>query len=397
VPLSYGRREKEEMKKVFMVIPIIVVVVVAAVLGAYFLFFQRAKPPGESSSTDTGTVVKYKTVSFVDSEGTGTKAFSMLIPVDWQSEGNIDWILDNPAMPVAGEFRAWNPDGNEEFDYFPNQAFFSSNNPMNVEMFPPGSRYFGALVHSPLGPVDALKEIALPLFRKDVEDMKVVDEKTLPPVGSFFETGTDPTTGVITSAEGGKIRVEYTLNGVAMEDEMYCIIQSQDIPVQVPFYGVTRNVNWYMTYLQSFRAEKGKLDSGAKVFQTISYFARTDVNWLNKYTQVVNYLIQQQIKQIESLGQLSRIVSETSNEISDANYDAWEQSQNVKDRLADDFSDSILNIQSYTNPIDGSTVDLPSGYSSAWTNSLGEYILSDSASYDPNTESNLNWQQLTTP
>jgi hypothetical protein len=245
-------------------------------------------------------------------------------------------------------------------------------------------------------PVDALKEIALTLFRSDVENLEVVSEEDLPHVSDFFETGTDPTTGVITSAEGGKMRVEYTLNGVAMEDELYCVIQSQDIPVQT-LYGISRNVNWYMTYLQSFRAEKGKLDSEAKLFQTISYFARTDVNWLNKYNQVVNYLIQEQIKQIESLDQLSNIVSQTSNEISDANYDAWEQSQNVKDMLADDFSDSILGIQSYRNSIDGSTVDLPSGYSSAWANSLGEYILSDSASYNPNTESNLNWQKLTTP
>ena len=241
-----------------------------------------------------------------------------------------------------------------------------------------------------------MKEFALPLLGKDVEDLEVVSEKALPEVSSFFETETDPSTGVITSAKGGKILVEYTLNGVAMEDEMYCVIQSQDIPIPT-YLGTYRNVNWYMTYLQSFRAEKGKLDSEAKVFQTISYFARTDVSWLNKYNQVVNYLIQQQIKQIESLGQLSNIVSQTSNEISDANYDAWEQSQNVKDRLADDFSDSILDIQSYTNPIDGSTVDLPSGYSSAWTNSLGEYVLSDSASYNPNTESNLDWQELTMP
>jgi hypothetical protein len=383
------------MKRAFVVIPVVVVVVAA--FGAYFLFFQGAKPSGGSSSTsNTGTAVKYKTVSFVDSEGIGTKAFSMLIPVDWQSEGSIDWILDNPAMPVAGEFRAWNPDGAEEFTLFPNQAFFWSNNPMIEQTFPPGSRYFGALVRSPLGPVDALKEIALPLFRSGVEDLEVVGEEDLPQVSNFFETGTDSSTGVITSAEGGKIRVEYTLNGVAMEDEMYCIIQSQDIPVQT-FYGVTRNVNWYMTYVESFRAEKGKLDSEAKLFQTISYFARTDVNWLNKYNQVVNYLIQQQIQQIENLGRLSDIVSQTSNEISDANFEAWEQSQSVKDQLANDFSDSILGIQSYRNPIDGSTVDLPSGYSSAWTNSLGEYVLSDSASYNPNTESNLNWQQLTTP
>jgi len=320
----------------------------------------------------------------------------MLIPSDWQSEGSINWILDNPAMPVAGDFRAWNPKGNEEFHLFANQAFFWSDNPMIQQTFPPGSRYFGALVHSPLGPIDALKEIALPMFRGDVENLQIISQEELPQIKKYFQTGTDPTTGVITSAEGGKIRVEYTLNGVAFEDEMYCILQSQDIPVQT-MYGTTRNINWYMTYIESFRAEKGKLDSQSKMFQTISYFARTDVNWLNKYNQVVNYLIQQQIQQIQSHGQLSSIASQTSNEISDANFEAWQQNQNVKDQLADDFSNSILGVQSYNNPIDDTTVELPSGYSSAWTNSLGDYILSDSPSYNPNTESNLNWQQMTTP
>jgi len=387
------------MKKAVIAIPVIVVLVLS---GVYILLTQQTAPsqggpcgPQTASSTE-GVTVRYKTTSFIDTEGIGTKAFTMLIPSDWQSEGSITWILDNPAMPVGGEFRTWNPNGAEEFHLFPNRAFFSSDNPMSQPLFPPGSRYFGALVHSPLGPIDALKEIALPKFRGDTENLKVVSEQELPELGRSFETGTDPTTGVTTSAEGGKIRVEYTLNGVKMEDELYCIIQTQDIPVQT-LYGTTRNINWYMTYIESFRAEKGKLDLQSKTFQTISYFARTDVNWLNKYNQVVNYLIQRQIQQIQNLGQLSSIVSETSNDISDASFEAWQQDQNIKDRMADDFSNSILGIQSYNNPIDGSTVELPSGYSNAWTNSLGDYIMSDSPSYNPNIESNLNWQQMTTP
>ena len=74
-----------------------------------------------------------------------------------------------------------------------------------------------------------------------------------------------------------------------------------------------------------------------KSFQAISFSAKTDQNWLNKYNQVVNYLIQQQIQQIQSLGQLSSIISQTSNEISDANYQAWQQTQIVNDRLASRF------------------------------------------------------------
>ena len=339
-------------------------------------------------------MVKYKTASFIDTQGIGAKAFTMLVPVDWQTSGEIKWILDNPAMPAFGSFKAWNPNGAEEYNYYANQAYFWSDNPMIKQTFPPGSRYFGAEVHTPLSPVEALKEIALPMFRSETKNLIVVSEQQLPQLSNVIETGTDPITGVITSAKGGKIRIEYNLNGVLMEEEMYCVIQSLDIPVQT-LYGTTRNVNWYMTYLESFRAAKGQLDTETKIFQTIAFSAKTDKNWLNKYNQVVNYLIQKQIQQIQSLGQLSSIISQTSNDISDENYQAWQQTQTVNDRLAHDFSNNILGVQTYNNPIDGSTVDLPSGHSNAWTNSLGDYILSDSPSYNPNLESNLNRQQMT--
>jgi len=393
-----------QMKKLLAIIAVVALVAVA-VVGGILLLNNPSEPLNDggggpyvnpSNTNQTATTVRFKSVSFTDTQGIGTKAFSMLIPSDWQAEGNIDWILDIPAMPVAGDFRAWNPGSHEEFHFFPNQAFFWSNNPMIQQTFPSGSRYFGALVKSPEGVLDALVDIALPELRGKVQNLRVVSRETLPLIKNYFQTGTDPATGVVTSADGGKIKVEYTLNGVQMEEELYCVIQSQDIPVPT-VYGTTSNLNWYMTYLESFRAEKGKLDPQSKTFQTISYFARTDVNWLNKYNQVVNYLIQQQIQKIQNLGQISSLSSQASNDISDSNYEAWQQNQNIRDQMGRDFSNSQLNIEMYTNPFDGSQVDLPSGYSNVWANSLGEYILSDSSSYNPNTESNLNWQQMTTP
>jgi hypothetical protein len=392
------------MNKILIAIPLIVIIAISS--SIILLTYQSPSNPGAPSSTsqptnnpgvlpsEVASPIRYKTVDFVDSQGIGTKAFSMLIPVDWKSSGDIQWVLDNPAMPAFGSFKAWNPDGVEEYNYFANQAFFSSDNPMITQKFPAGSRYFGALVHIPLGPVEALKEIAIPMFRSNVQDLSVVSEKELPQLSNVITTGTDPVSGVITSANGGKICVEYSLNGVMIEEEMYCVIQSQDIPIQT-LTGISRNINWYMTYLQSFRAAKGQLESETKIFQTISFSAKTDENWLNKYNQVVNYLIQKQIQQIQSLGQLSNIISQTSNEISDSNYAAWQQTQSVNDRLAHDFSNNILGVETYNNPFDSSTVDLPSGYSYAWANNLGEYILSDSPSYNPNTESNLSWEQMT--
>ncbi len=330
-----------------------------------------------NGGTNSDSLVKYKTESYTDTQGIGTTAFTILIPTDWQFQGSINWIFDNPAMPATAFIRAWNPNGYEEFDVFPNQAFFWTDNPLIQQTNPPGSTYFGALVQNPLGPIEALEQNILPTYRADAENLQIISENYLPELDQLFTTGTEPTTGISSSAESGKIRVEYTLNGVQMEDELYCVIQSLKIPTE-SIYGTQTNNNWYMSYLASFRAEKGKLDQESEVFQTIAFSAQTDKNWLNKYNQLVFYLIQNEIRQIQSIGQLSQILSQTSNEISDQNLQDWEQRQNINDGLAKDFCNQILEIQPYNNPITGTTVDLPAGYSSVWTNSLGDYVLGES-------------------
>jgi hypothetical protein len=392
------------------IVALLIIVMIAfsgMVYGVYFLSSLRqpglpqptVSPSGSSAQPTTlpvtGEVVRYKTASYVDAEGIGTKAFSLLIPSDWQFDGTVDWNLDNTLMPASANIKAWNPNGTEEFDIFPNIAFFWTDNPLIQQTNPAGSTYFGALVNPPIGPIEALKERVLPMFRSNVENLNVVSEQDLPQMDRLFKTGTDPTSGMSYSASSGKIRAEYSLNGVAMEDEMYCVIQSINIPLQ-SIYGITTSNNWYMTYLASFRAEKGTLDSESKVFQTMAASCTIDKNWLNKYNQLVAYLIQNQIRQIQSAGQLSDILAQTNDQISDENLKDWEQRQNVNDQLVTDFSNQILEIQPYNNPIDGTTVDLPAGYDNAWVNSLGEYILADNPSFNPNVGSNLNWQPMTT-
>jgi len=376
------------------------------VSGVYFLStysptFPQPQPtnsPGGPTVQPTsvpvsGNVVRYKTASYVDDQGIGTKAYSLLIPSDWQFQGTVVWNLDNTLMPAAAKIKAWNPNGNEEFDIFPNQAYFWTDNPLVQQTNPPGSTYFGASVSEELGPLEALKEVVLPTFRGDVENLNVVSEQLLPSMDQLFKTGTDPVSGISYSASSGKIRVEYTLNGIDMEEEMYCVIQSIKIPLQ-SIYGTTTSNNWYMSYLASFRAEKGQLDSQSKVFQTIAYSCSIDKNWLNKYNQLVAYLIQNQIKQIQTAGELSNILAQTSDQISQENLQDWEQRQSVNDKLVTDFSNQILEIQPYNNPIDGTTVDLPAGYNNAWVNSNGEYILADNPNFNPNIGSNLNWQPM---
>ncbi len=73
---------------------------------------------------------------------------------------------------------------------------------------------------------------------------------------------------------------------------------------------------------------------------------------------------------------------------------AREDRQAVNDKIVDDFTHGILSVDKYYDPIAEKTVELPSGYNNVWTNSLGEYVLADDRSYNPNIGSNLNWQPM---
>ena len=168
---------------------------------------------------------------------------------------------------------------------------------------------------------------------------------------------------------------------------MYAVFESFSFPMQSMFVTQT-NTMWGVGYIFSFKSDKGKLDEQTKLFQTIVSSFRLSPRWFSKYNQVVEYLIQQQIRQIQSVGELSRIISRTHNEISDMMMETYNNRQQVYDRLSENFSQHIRGVDEYYDPVEQRRVELPSGYNEGWVNGLGEYILSDNPNYNPNVESN---------
>jgi hypothetical protein len=342
----------------------------------------------------SASTVRFKTLKYIDNQGIGIEAFSMLIPADWQFQGGIQWVMDNPAMPAVSAFRVTNPNGTEEFEAFPNHMFFWTNNQMILSMFPIGARYLGSEVRPPLNSTDFVQNILIPRFRGNVSDVRIAGMENLPELARQLGVEMQSYPGVSTSVDGGKVKIEYRRDGRWMEESIYAVVESITYPIHQTMYGPLSNMNWVGGYLFSFKAEKGKLDASSKVFQTMVNSFRLNPQWFNKYSQLTEYLIRNQIKQIQRIGEISRIVSQTSNEISDMMMETYENRQAVYDRISTNFSQAIRGVDEYYDPVAEKPVELPLGYDRAWTNSLGEYILSDDHSFDPNVGSNLNWQQM---
>jgi len=360
---------------------------------------QRAAPEaGAAKAAPAGgqpeqeKTLRLKRFSCVDRQGTGIEAFSMLIPADWQFEGGIRWVLDNPSMPATAAFTVRSPGGSDVFEVFPNQAFYWTDNQMMLSTLPPGGRYFGNEVRPPVGALEALKQIVVPRFRGKAAGLRIVGEQLLPELAKALGAGA-PQPGVSTSASAAKIRLEYAEGGRRMEEEVYGVVETVSFQTRT-MTGVHANTMWYADYLFSFRSEMGKLASRSKLFQTMASSFRINPQWFSKYNQLVEYLIQRQIQHIQNIGQLSRMISQTHDQISREMMDSYNQRQAVYDRLSDDFSRHIRGVEQYHDPLQGKSVELPAGYPNVWANSNGEYVLTEDPNFNPAVGSNLHWERI---
>jgi hypothetical protein len=346
----------------------------------------------ERSAEGSVAPLKFKTVKCIDKQGIGIEAFRVLIPTDWTFTGGVRWILDNPGMPAVAGFRIASATGRDELEVFPNQSFFWTTNGLTLRVCPVGTKYFGAEVRQPVSPISALKNIVLPRFRRECRNVRVVGEKRLPALANSSHNERRQQ-GVSVSAEGASIRIEYSEGRRAREEEICAVVESFSFPVQ-SMLGTQSNTMWNVSYIISFRSDKGHLDEQASLYQSIVSSFRINPQWFSRYNQVVEYLIRQQIRRISNVGELSRIISRTHNDVSDMMMETYNDRQKVYDRLSENFSQSIRGVDEYYSPVDERGVELPAGHNEGWVNGLGEYILSDDPNYDPNVNSNQHWQRM---
>jgi hypothetical protein len=162
-------------------------------------------------------------------------------------------------------------------------------------------------------------------------------------------------------------------------------------------FGGMENIFWSVGYLTAFRAGRERLDSYANLYRAIFASAKPNPAWLALVQQVSQGLTSNTIRHINQIGALSRQISRDFNQISDMNMKGWQERSAAMDRVSEQFSQTIRGVDPYFDPNSGQNVELPSGYTQAWSTPLGEYILSDDPNFNPNVGSTQTWTPLAPP
>lgn len=334
---------------------------------------------------------KFYTYSYIDPM-VGIELFRFLIPGDWKAEGAIKWEAV-PALPARVNFRFYDTKSLSEFNLFPTQDYFWTDNQMFLYTNPPGSLRFGTPVAQPIDLHTAFTRVIIPKFRGEVSDLELVEEKEVPELVKLAKG--PPTQGVTALAEAGKMRIEYNENGKEMEEEFYAAVSQFIINLPGSYYSPGYYINyWYIDLIFSFKAEKGRLDAQTKLFQTMLYSFKVNPQWYAKVANVKEQLAQMVIQNIQAVGRMSQIITQASSEMREDQQRSWEYRQEINDKIAQNFSDYVRGVDQYYDPFAEKRVELPTGYKNVYSNNLGEYILTDDPNYNPNVGSNLTWQKL---
>ena len=192
------------------------------------------------------------------------------------------------------------------------------------------------------------------------------------------------------------MRIQYRERGNPMEEELYAAVSQFVTNLPGSAFTPPYFINyWYIDYVFSFRAEKNRLDSQAKVFQTMVYSLKVNPRWFTKVANVREMMAQNAIRGIKAVGRIGDMVARAGSDMRGDQLRDWERRQQANDRIIQNFSDNIRGVERFNDPFAGKEVELPSGYGRAFSNNLGEYIVTDSPSYNPNIGSNLHWEELT--
>ncbi len=358
-------------------------------------------PPGAPpamAAAPAGRTLKMKRIAIRD-ELCKCDAATLLIPDAWTTQGGIVWRTD-PYSATTMSFQAYDPKSLDAMFIYPELRFTAGAReaagraaaiagPEAVAhaeaAFPDGAFYMGAEIRPPVRtPLDYVKAYFIPRFRKDLANARIGNVTDLPELASMTKANWAGVEGV--TVQVSRVHFEYASGGAPTEEDVFCTLTLVPQPmIQSLAWGATTS---------SCRAAKGHLDEVLALSRTMESSAKLDLKWYAGVVDVQNAM-QDAIRQnIYAAGKLSAMISKRNDEISEMIRSSYEKRQAVQDRVNEKWSEVIRGVESREDPFGGHPVDVPAGYNYAYTNALGEVVLSNDASFHPGQVYNGDWRAM---
>ena len=371
---------------------------------------QQPRPAAPRSTP--GGVMRMRLVRIMDTQGFGgpVEVARLLVPSDWQVEGGVTWAQGMTRCPqniVQARWRAHSSDGLTGFEILPQYAWVWSDDQFSQQsMQNSAANNMGCDANPLVNPGDFLSHMVLPRVR---QGMRVIAAEPLPGLAEAERQKIASTYAPLVQqgylrgfrVEAGRVRAQYQLNGQPVDEWMSATIQTIAAPsastagLMNGNTAMTQNNFQVMAYnVVGTWAPARQLEAHARLFATML----TSLRGNPQYAAAVGAWLRN-VANIQREGAMDRqkIWREAQDYISNSIQQTYRENQVVQDRMAEQFGQTIRGVESYIDPRSNEKVELVGGYTSAWSNGKGEYILAESPNFNPATELHEDWREMKKP
>jgi hypothetical protein len=367
-----------------------------------FLLLVLGAVSAEAAEPGGHPYTRLRMVEVQDEQGFGQPvvALRFLVPASWRVEGGVRW---NVPPQCTGELvdvhvRATADDGMHGFEIFPSRVWHWSDDPADIELWridaTLGNR---CTVAPPMGAADFLIEGLPEGFRPPFEVLSV---EALPAVAKVLaaESTQLQAMNLPFQADAARVRVRYDSGSGPIEEWLTAGVF--DVPMQAISSGAAMQGHMTMTiqHISSasrvfgFRAPAGRLQEQERLFATMVASVQVNPVWEAALGQVALNLAQ---IELQGARERSRIWSEAMAEVGRTQMGAWEAQQASQSRLAEAWGQTMRGVETFVDPSTSEAVELSAGFDAAWSNGVGEYLLSDKPGFDPNAVfADQSWSRL---
>lgn len=155
-----------------------------------------------------------------------------------------------------------------------------------------------------------------------------------------------------------------------------------------------RQIHWAVEPNIAFRAPAGQLEANMPLMMAVANSVQPTPQWSRMKADH-----SAKMNQIAAKGAAdrSRIIADSNREVSRIINEGYENRVRSQDESHRKFVNAIRGVEEYNDPSKDYPVHLPNNYNHVFSNSNGEYILTNDVNYNPNSDqsiNNLNWNRL---
>lgn len=326
---------------------------------------------------DSQQAMTFNRVAIHDPEVNNIEGASLLVPEGWTLGGGFHW------MPLFSQqvdllIQLVEPSTGASVFTLPSQQFVWTTQP---SMLPIGSNWLGSVLLPP--PRDAIEFVRAAYLSGPLQHLggaRIVGIEDVPKAAAEISRKAGPQRTVRVT----RLRHAYEWGGRAWEEEVTINLVYEQPGVVMFWWG----------YGTAMRAPAGELDRMRPVLSVPLQSLRYTLDWeatLEYARKLFQEYARGTVIRTRKLGELWHQHRE---EIREMHRQVWEERQAAQDRQSFALREVLGGIETYKNPFDSHTVEVPAGYQQQWVNPQGQVILSNNPMYDPRHGSNVDWRSM---